>query len=44
MRLSDELYIQLTAKSLLPEVVVTGYGYTKGKVMMGSVTELHHVN
>ncbi len=37
---SDELYIQLAGKSMLPEVVVTGYGYTKGKVMMGSVTSV----
>jgi CarboxypepD_reg-like domain/Secretion system C-terminal sorting domain len=40
--LIDELYIQLIAKSLLPEVVVKGYGgyTTKGKVMVGSVTKV----
>jgi CarboxypepD_reg-like domain/Secretion system C-terminal sorting domain len=38
--LSDELYIQLSTKSLLPEVVVTGYGLTMGKVVLGSVTRV----
>lgn len=38
--LGDELFIQLTTKSLLPEVVVKGYGYIMGKTMMGSVTRV----
>jgi hypothetical protein len=38
--LSGEVYIQLTSKSLLPEVVVMGYGYTQGKVLMGAVVRV----